>query len=167
MSSEVLSNVVLIGFMGCGKTSVGRELARLCGNVLIDTDELIETNYGMTIAEFFALFGELRFREAEVELCDWMKDNLKNAVIASGGGLPTVYDLREIGKVIYLESSFEELQRRVMNDKHIKRPLFDKSAADLYARRVAIYEQMADYTLNALDEIPQIARKIYNYIRGY
>lgn len=165
----MLNNVILIGFMGCGKTSVGRELSKLCRNILIDTDDIIATNYNMTISNFFARFGESEFRQVEISLCNWMKENLRNATIAVGGGLPVIYDLRDIGSVIYLESPFEELYQRILGHKSNKRPLFDDLtlAKELYDKRIPIYEEMADYTVSALGTTTQVAEKIYNYIKGY
>lgn len=165
----MLNNIVLIGFMGSGKTTIGREVAKLCNSVLLDTDSIIETNYNMMISEFFVRLGEEEFRKAEILLCDWIKDNVNNAIISTGGGLPTRYDLRDIGSVFYLEAPLDELSQRAIKDGIKKRPMFEqfRIVDDLYKSRVPIYEDMADYTLNALDSTKQIAEKIYNYMRGY
>lgn len=164
----MLNNIVLIGFMGSGKSSVGRELARLCGSVLLDTDSIIETNYKMSVAAFFKRFGEERFRECEVGLCDWIRDNVKNAIISTGGGLPTRYDLREIGFVCYLEAPLEELKNRIEKDGLKKRPLAAAHALDaLYNARISVYEKMADYSVSTLSSADEVAQKIYQSIKGY
>lgn len=168
----MLNNIVLIGFMGCGKTTIGRELAKLCGSILLDTDSIIEVNYNMSINDFFAKRGEEEFRKAEIALCDWIKNNVNNAIISTGGGLPVRYDLRDIGNVFYLEAPLEKLKQRLINDGVAKRPLFDKlhianNIDDLYKSRILVYQNMADYTLNALDSTQYITEKIYNYMKGY
>ncbi|RAX54656.1 hypothetical protein CCY99_02515 [Helicobacter sp. 16-1353] len=165
----MLNNIVLIGFMGSGKTTIGRELARLFENVLLDTDSIIETNYNMQVNDIFTNFGEERFREIEISLCDWIKNNVNNAIISTGGGMPMRYDIRDIGNVFYLEAPLDELSKRIIKDGIQKRPMFEQFSAidDLYQSRVKIYKNMADYTLNALDSANEIAEKIYNYVKGY
>lgn len=156
------NNIVLIGFMGSGKTVVGREVARLKQSILIDTDSIIEANCGMSVNEIFSKFGENYFRELEINLCEFMRKNISNAIIATGGGMPVNYDMREIGSVFYLKAPIEALAGRITADKTHKRPLFRrfKLANELYERRILYYEKQADFTLNALDSISNIAQKI-------
>lgn len=156
------NNIVLIGFMGSGKTTIGREVAILKQSILLDTDSIIEANAGMSVNEIFSKFGEAHFREMEVSLCEFIRKNVSNAVIATGGGIPVNYDLREIGSVFYLKAPIEVLNERIREDRHNVRPLFSrfKLAAELYKRRIHHYEKQADFTINALDSITQIAQRI-------
>lgn len=156
------NNIVLIGFMGSGKTTIGREVAILKQSILLDTDSIIEANAGMSVNEIFAKLGEAHFREMEVSLCEFIRKNVSNAVIATGGGIPVNYDLREIGSVFYLKAPIEVLNERIREDRHNVRPLFSrfKLAAELYKRRIHHYEKQADFTINALDSITQIAQRI-------
>lgn len=156
------NNIVLIGFMGSGKTTIGREVAILKQSILLDTDSIIEANAGMSVNEIFSKFGEAHFREMEVNLCEFIRKNVSNAVIATGGGIPVNYDLREIGSVFYLKAPIEVLNERIREDRHNVRPLFSrfKLAAEFYKRRIHHYEKQADFTINALDSITQIAQRI-------
>lgn len=162
------NNVVLIGFMGAGKTSVGRALAQICNSILIDTDSIIEANYGISVNEIFALHGEEVFRKYELKLCEFLKNNVKNAIISTGGGIPMRYNLREIGSVFYLQAPLEALVERIQSDTSTKRPVFRryKFVGDLYNERIQSYEKQADYTINALDSINSIAQEIYNLMKG-
>ncbi len=165
----MLNNIVLIGFMGCGKTTIGRKVANLYESILIDTDSIIETNHNMSVAEFFSSFGEKKFRKYEAYVCNWIKENVNNAVIATGGGTPIHYDLRDIGNVFYLKAPLNVLIERVTLDGISKRPMFDefKSIVNLYDKRVKYYEKMADYTINAMENINIISQKICDYMKGY
>ncbi|MGX2981922.1 shikimate kinase [Helicobacter sp. 23-1045] len=160
----MLNNIVLIGFMGSGKTTIGREVARLKQSILLDTDSIIEANAGMSVNEIFRRSGEAHFREMEISLCEFLRKNVKNAIIATGGGIPVNYDVRELGSVFYLKAPIEALAGRITADKSHKRPLFRRFdlAAELYERRILHYEKQADFTLNALDSITQIAERICN-----
>lgn len=156
------NNIVLIGFMGSGKTTIGREVAKLKQSILLDTDSIIEANCGMSVNEIFGKLGEAHFRELEVNLCDFIRKNVRNAVIATGGGIPVNYDLRELGSVFYLKAPIEVLNGRVREDTSHTRPLFSRYelVSELYERRIHHYEKQADFTLNALDSITQIAQRI-------
>ena len=160
--SNDFGNIVLIGFMGSGKTTIGREVARLKQTVLLDTDSIIEANAGMSVNEIFSRLGEAHFREMEINLCEFIRKNVRNAVIATGGGIPVNYDLREIGSVFYLKAPIKVLDERVRYDTGNVRPLFSrfKLAAELYKRRIHHYEKQADFTLNALDSVAQVAQRI-------
>lgn len=116
--------IFLIGFMGVGKTSIGKKLANKLDVQFLDTDELLEQQFGMTIAEFFAENGENAFRFAEKELLN--EFDFKNAIVATGGGLPCFNENMETmnskGITIFLDRPAKELQQRLMNSKK-QRPL--------------------------------------------
>lgn len=162
------SNIVLIGFMGSGKTTIGRALAKLCNTILLDTDSLIVSNYNMSIKQFFHSFGEEKFREAEIFLCNWIKQNVNNTIISTGGGLPLRYNSRDLGNVIYLKVPFSKLIERIQREGVNKRPMFKDvdSIINLYKQRISYYESSANYTLNAGDDIKNNAREIFNYVKG-
>lgn len=162
------NNIVLIGFMGSGKTTIGRMLANKLNNFLIDTDDIIELNYDIKISDFFQKFGEIKFRELEISLCKWIKTNIKNSVISTGGGMPIIYNMRDMGNVIYLDITFEEIQKRIINDGIQNRPMIKdfKQLHSLYNERIQIYKNMAHYIVNASDSKNNIVDKIYNYLKG-
>ncbi|RDU57577.1 shikimate kinase [Helicobacter sp. MIT 99-5507] len=162
------NNIILIGFMGSGKTTIGRKLAQRLKQILIDTDSLIEVNYGMKISDFFKNFDEEKFREIERNLCIWCQKNLDNAIISTGGGMPTIYDMKNLGKVIFLDTPFNEIKNRILNDGVENRPLIKDidSIQMLYDKRLQIYKNMADYSVNTLDSKENIVDKIYHYLKG-
>ena len=146
------NNIILIGFMGSGKTTIGRGLAQKLGQILIDTDSLIEINYGMKISDFFKRFDEAKFREIEKNLCIWCEKNLGNAIISTGGGMPTIYNMRNMGKVIFLDTPFNEIKKRILNDGVENRPMIKDidSMLKLYNNRLQIYKDMAHFSIDQM-----------------
>ena len=126
--------IFLIGFMGCGKTTLGKKLAKDLNYNFIDLDTYIEKRTNKTITEIFDNKGEKKFRiverESLIEVCK--KDNI---VIATGGGTPCFFDnMQEIlvsGKAIYLKMKIKDLLERLKTEKS-QRPLIkNKSAKEL------------------------------------
>ena len=152
-------NIVLIGMPSCGKTTVGHYLACAMERELIDTDEEIEKRIGMNISEYFALYGEEKFREIESEV---IKDvSTKNGVIIATGGGAILRDdnvrcLKQNGCLYFLNRSLEMLT-----------PTCDRpTASDFealrrrYAERYGIYKSVADSVIPANGTVPQIAEII-------
>jgi shikimate kinase/3-dehydroquinate synthase len=110
-------HLILTGFMGTGKTHVGREIARRLGRELVDMDALIEAREGATVAEIFARQGEAHFRHLEATLCRELAARPEGVVIATGGGALLPDDNMEImaasGPVVCLTASPEEILRRL------------------------------------------------------
>ena len=145
-------NLILVGFMGAGKSSVGRILARRLGRCLVETDDMIAAKEGASIPEIFAAKGEAHFRAAEEEMLGLLA--LKtDEVIATGGGLPCREGrparLRALGTVIWLSGDFDALYRRALAAG--ERPMLaGRSRADveaLYQSRVPFYAQ-ADFAVD-------------------
>ncbi len=108
-------NVILVGFMGAGKSSVGRQLARRLGRCFVETDDMIIAREGKSIPEIFREQGEARFRELEAQALEALR--LKSGdVIATGGGLPCregrMEALLELGTVVWLAGEFADLHAR-------------------------------------------------------
>ena len=149
------SNIALVGFMGTGKTDVGRLLAEKLGKDFIEVDELIEQRAGKTIPEIFQQDGEIAFRELEIEATREAAEK-KNAVIACGGGVVlnqiNVDRLREHGVIVYLTASPEAILQRTSSDTD-ERPLLvaeDKASKveKLLNFRRPFYERAADITVS-------------------
>ena len=126
--------VFLIGFMGSGKSTTGKKLARRLGFAYLDTDSRIVSEFGMSINEIFDRFGETKFRESEVRLLNEIIQK-KNVVVSTGGGLPchggNMDVMNRNGISIYLKVSPSDLYRRLSTRK-LKRPLIrDLSDEDL------------------------------------
>jgi shikimate kinase len=119
------SRIILLGYMGSGKTSTGKELAKLTGRTFIDLDIYIEQKYGQTINDIFQSKGENYFREIErLGLSEVLK--LNDVVISLGGGTPCFYDNMEIIKMnsfsVYLKAEDRLIVNRLQNAKS-SRPL--------------------------------------------
>lgn len=146
-----MNNIVLCGFMGSGKTVVGRELAKIMGVKFVDTDELIEKEQGVAIKAIFAAHGEDYFRDLEYEMCKKVAQ-MKGAVVSTGGGAMTfarnVEAIKQGSKVVFLDASFDVICDRIGNST--TRPLFqDKEKAKrLYDERKDKYLAAADYVVN-------------------
>lgn len=108
-------NVILVGFMGAGKSSVGRILARRLGRCFVETDEMIAGRQGRSIPEIFATEGEAYFRGLEEEMLGLLRLK-RGQVIATGGGLPCragrMEALRALGTVVWLAGDFDVLYER-------------------------------------------------------
>ncbi|MDR3591621.1 MAG: shikimate kinase [Negativicutes bacterium] len=148
-----MKNIVLIGFMATGKTSVGRLLARRLGRCFVDVDERIEQESGMSIAEMFARHGEDCFREKEREMIARVS-RFRNAVIATGGGVVLFPEnmnlLRATGIIIALTASAEAILERAgrRNTRPLlERPDREQFIADLLGKRSGLYRQ-ADYSVD-------------------
>jgi shikimate kinase len=152
------SNIALIGFMGAGKSAVGKALAAAAGMDFIDLDNMIEEQAGKSISEIFARDGEASFRLIEAAIANDAAGR-ENTVIACGGGVvldqANIEALRRNAVIIYLAAEPSTMLRRVLNSRE-KRPLLqtiDPAAAmdDLLKHREPLYEAAADRIVNTSD----------------
>jgi len=150
--------IYLVGFMGAGKTTVGRELAARVDVPFFDLDDLIQGAEKMSIKEIFAQHGEPYFRKRERDLIRSTR-NLEFGVIATGGGTFTfdenIQFIQSEGLSVYLSAPYALLRSRI-DDKAGERPLFrdDLSTHELYANRIKYY-RMSDMTIEIReDETP-------------
>lgn len=149
-----MKNIVLIGFMGCGKSSIGAKLAKVFQCPLIDTDQVLEEEFGCTISEFFEREGEEEFRKRETMLLERFIQKKEKMVLATGGGMPLRAEnaalLKKIGTVFFLKVTPEETLARLENDT--TRPLLmgedkEKKVRKLFAERMPKYMAAADYVI--------------------
>jgi shikimate kinase len=140
-----MKNIVLIGLMGSGKTTVGEALAQKLGYEFLDTDKVIEQELNMTINEIFKTKGENYFRSLEVDIVKTF-ENLSNMVISTGGGIvknhKNLKRLKKNGVVFYLKATAETLFNRVKEQKN--RPLLNNEAP-LYALQKLLKEREGEY----------------------
>ena len=143
-------NLVLVGFMGSGKSSVGREIARRCDFRFLDTDSVIRQKYGKSIPEIFAIHGEPAFREEEHQLLLRLR-GARHLVIATGGGIVLQPQnrllLRSIGPVVWLTADEEVIWERVSRNRN--RPLLQtvdprSTIRSLMQIRYPLYREAAD-----------------------
>ena len=118
-------NIYITGFMGVGKSTVGKALSKLLKRPLIDMDKAISRRSGLSIRSYFKQLGEERFRRAETELLKDIASN-QRLVVATGGGLPVNPENRAImrssGKVIHLDMPLDNYFRRLGNGSNLSRP---------------------------------------------
>jgi len=165
-SDRQIANLALVGFMGTGKTSVGRLVAEQLRFEFLDTDELIQTRTGRTIAGIFEQDGEPNFRALERQIVGELAARNKT-VIATGGGLPAnqenLASLKIHALVVCLWSSPEKIWERVRNQSH--RPLLhdpdpQRKIRELLELRAPFYRQ-ADVLINTdLRSAREVAQQI-------
>lgn len=166
------NNLVLTGFMGTGKTSLGKLLAEKLGRCFVDLDQKIEKDTGLSVPKIFELYGEKYFRELEKKAVKEVSQR-RNLVIATGGG--TVKDeenirmLKSSGMIICLTTEPEEIFRRT--ERRGERPVLDNgedrlaTIKKLLAERQKFYAQ-ADYTVDTTEWSPlQIMNDICKHFR--
>lgn len=159
-------NLVLVGMPGCGKSRIGKIVAKLLHREFVDLDAEVVKAAGMSIPDIFAKFGEARFRELEREEAKKVAAR-KSLVIATGGGTivqpgaPEIF--RATGKICYLRRPLELLQ--TAHGRPLSR---DRAAvAKLYSERRAKYESAADFTVdNASATLEATARAVVAAFRG-
>jgi shikimate kinase len=146
--------ITLVGMPGCGKSTVGRHLARHLGLRLVDSDHEIEKRIGMPIRSWFEAHGEAAFRDIEQQVIEQLCAPGNDIVLATGGGAvlraPNRDRLRQASHVFYLRSTPEELFRRLRHDTH--RPLLQvadplRRLRELYRERDPLYRQVAHYVI--------------------
>ena len=156
MSKEAAKNenIVLIGFMGCGKSSVGRLIAEKLRYRFVDTDQSIVRETGVPISEIFATHGEDHFRDLETEVLESLRDK-RGLVIATGGGIVTRVRnlplLRELGFVAWLNADEDVIFERVSRNK--RRPLLQtenprETIHKLLVERLPMYQGAAQITID-------------------
>lgn len=162
------NNIVLIGFMGVGKGSTARALRDELGLFNIDCDDMLESAYNMKIKKIFKKFGEEKFREMESDFAKFLQKNVDNSIISTGGGFYRVENLKELGTIVYLKSSFDGILKRIKNSPNAKkkiekRPLLKdlKKAKELHKTRDKEYKKLADIIIDVEDKtIKQIVKEI-------
>lgn len=165
-----MRNLVLIGMMGCGKTTVGKLLAQKLGFPFVDTDAYIESKLGRSIPELFAREGEGYFRAQEREAAEELARR-ENLVIACGGGLPTqeaaIAPLKASGMVFWLRRDAGQIyDSGILGD----RPLAQAGRAafvERAAQREPIYHRWADYFIsnsNTPEEAEALISTIYQEV---
>ncbi|MCL2719357.1 MAG: shikimate kinase [Lachnospiraceae bacterium] len=170
-----MHHIILIGFMGCGKTTIGKALSAYYQWEIIDTDKLIEDMQKQSVSEIFAEHGEEFFRRLETEVLEKLDKELnKPCIIATGGGLPLCEEnrrlLKKMGDVVYLNVDAGIVYQRLKNDT--TRPLLATSDPQLkinemLAKRMPVYEQTASFIIDTNNKtITEINKEISGKINS-
>lgn len=147
-------NIYLIGFMGVGKSTIGKLLAEKTKTELVEMDETIEEEQKMTINEIFAGYGEQYFRDLESELIEKIARQ-ENKIVSCGGGAvlrpENVANMKKSGTIVFLSATPESIYQRVRYGTN--RPLLNGNMnveyiAGLMEKRQAVYEKAADVTVS-------------------
>ena len=163
-------NLFLVGFMGCGKSTMARILSEKTGAELIEMDETIEKEAGMSINEIFEKHGEQYFRDLESQLVERIMKK-GGAVVSCGGGAilreENVLNMKKNGKIVYFSATPETIFKRVRHSTN--RPLLNGNMnveyiSELMGKRLPLYEKAADITIvvdeknkqEVVDELMQI-----------
>ncbi len=164
---DAVRPIFLVGMMGVGKTTIGRQLAAALGREFVDLDQAIEARCGVRVATIFDIEGEAGFRRRETAALDEYTRR-PGLVLATGGGAVLSEAnrrmLSERGCVVYLRAGVDELYRRVARDRG--RPMLRaddprQRIVDLLAQREPLYESVADVTLDTGDQpIIQVLRNL-------
>lgn len=150
------NNYILIGYMGAGKTTVGKALAKSAGMKFLDTDDMIVKQMSLTINDIFAKYGESYFRDLETKLLENLNESISGCVISCGGGLPMREEnrplLKSLGKVVYLNVNETDIMKRLKNDT--TRPLLKGPKEevktrihDMIEKRDPVYREVADVVI--------------------
>lgn len=158
-------NIVLCGFMGCGKTTVGQQLALQTGLRFIDTDNCIEAEFGLCVSQIFENYGEAHFRELE-KICIKKTSTLNPVIISSGGGtilnMENIVNLKRTGKIFFLDAPIDIIIARLSTNTAATRPLISckSSIYELFFSRREKYLQAADFIIGANKSVSAICDEI-------
>jgi shikimate kinase len=154
-----VKNIILVGFMGVGKGSVAREIIKISDYMSIDTDDLIESMENRTVKKIFEESGEEYFRNLEKKVSLWLQNSVTNTLISTGGGFYKQKNLKDIGVVVFLNSPFDKILKRIKSHPNAakklkKRPLLNdlKKAKELYKERLPQYAAVADIIIDVTDK---------------
>ena len=166
-------HIILIGFMGTGKTTISRTLSEIYGIPEVDTDSMIVQKTGKQISEIFDEDGEAAFRQVETDILDEL-GTLPRSVVSCGGGTVlrdiNIRKLKNFGTIVLLTAKPETVYKRIHKDT--SRPLLDGNMnvgyiAELMERRQPAYENAADLAVNTDDrEVEEIAKDIWERVSG-
>ncbi|VAY88407.1 Shikimate kinase I [hydrothermal vent metagenome] len=144
-------NIVFIGFMGCGKSSIAKAVSQQTGCLFVDTDGLIEMSENKKIKDIFQENSEKYFRECEKKVFDFLLPT-KNVCISVGGGFPIYinHSLKSLGVIVYLKKSFDAIISSLTQKDIDNRPLLKDidRAKKIYESRIKLYEKQADVILD-------------------
>lgn len=159
-------NIVLCGFMGCGKSTVGKKLARRLELPFIDMDAYIERQAGMTVSQLFDRYGEAHFRDLEHQCCVELSKQGGNVVATGGGALTFPRNqeaLKQNGTIVLLDPPFPIIKRRLSGDTTrplLNQPNREKAMDQLYRKRLPVYRAAADLVVPAKGSPGAVCREI-------
>lgn len=163
-----MKSIFLCGFMGCGKTTIGKILAKRTGREFIDMDKYIEEKENMTVSQIFETHGEDYFRDVEHQVCKELSEK-QDLIVATGGGALTfqrnVDVIRKSATVLLISVPVEVISKRLKNDTTrplLQRPDKEEAMRELYNKRLPIYTDAATVIVNGTGHPKAVAKLIMN-----
>ncbi len=164
--------IFLIGYMGCGKSTIGRKLSSKLEWDLVDTDRMIETMEGCSVAEIFDQHGEEYFRGMERKVLRLLIEDGRNLIVSTGGGLPMWGDNMDVmnsaGETVYLYRSAENIASRLSPRGREKRPklrgLNDEELVAYMSENIALRDATYRGAKLTIDAVPLADKEIRNEI---
>ena len=163
-----MKSIFLCGFMGCGKTTIGKILAKRTGREFIDMDKYIEEKENMTVSQIFETHGEDYFRDVEHQVCKELSEK-QDLIVATGGGALTfqrnVDVIRKSATVLLISVPVEVISKRLKNDTTrplLQRPDKEEAMRALYNKRLPIYTDAATVIVNGTGHPKAVAKLIMN-----
>ena len=166
-----MKNIVLIGYMGCGKSTIAKELQKKLNISIFDTDAIIVKEQRRSINDIFTQEGESAFRDMETNLLSRLCDSSSECIISTGGGMPVREEnrtlLKKCGTVFFLKASTDTILEHVKNDT--ERPLLKdpdrRGKIDrMLSERTPIYEGVGDYIIETDGKtVEQVVEEILRY----
>ena len=173
-----MNHIVIIGFMGSGKTKVGKRLAKDFNLPFIDVDRIVSKKMNLTMKEIFERFGEPFYRALETTVIKALIDDPEQKVISLGAGLPMQEQnakyIKKLGTVVYLKGSYATLKKRLENSSN--NPLIEGEDKEdkikkLLKQRDPVYAKFADVEMVTGDKpfeelIAQLEEKLKTYVKN-
>ncbi len=163
-------NIILCGFMGCGKSTIGNLLSRKMGMAFVDMDKYIEKKENKSVSQIFSDSGEEYFREKEREAARELAQK-KGLIIAAGGGTLTfpenVAVLHQSGTIVLLDVPVEVVAERLKFDTTrplLNRPDKNEAMKELYDKRLPLYREAADVITDAAQSPMQVCLQIMQQV---
>lgn len=161
----VYDNVVLIGFMGSGKTTIGKSLARQLHKKFVDVDTVIEKEQNSSVTDIFKNKGEEYFRDLEQKCINELTAKT-GQIIATGGGLPIYSTIAEKSLIINIDADFDVILGRLSSKERDKRPLLqdESRARALFEQRIDTYRELAHFNVDANQKVSTFIHMIFDFI---
>ena len=163
--TSVYDNVVLIGFMGSGKTSVAQVLAKQLYKEFADVDSIIEAEQNASVNEIFKTKGEEYFRTLEQKCINELTQK-KGQIIATGGGLPIYSSISDKSLIVHIDADFDVIMGRISDKERNKRPLLqdEARARALFDERIDTYKELAVFRADANQSVSTFIHFIRDFI---
>lgn len=170
-----MNHIVIIGFMGSGKTRVGKRLANDLNMPFVDVDKAIVKKMGMSIKEIYQRFGEPFYRALETVIIKGLIEDKERKIVSLSAGLPMQEQnqkfLKELGTIVYIKGSYQILKKRLessSSDPSIEGDDRDEKMKKLLKQRAPVYEKFADIeVVTGVQPFEGLIKEIEEKLKAY